>query len=67
MLRHAHRVLGHKDALTFRALHLQESGKSVWPPLDDTTPGVDNLMEDGTLLTSGQAFALSRSALLNAQ
>ncbi len=36
-------------------------------PLDDTTPGIDNLMEDGTVLTAGQAFALSRSALLVAQ
>ena len=40
------------------------SGATYDDPLDDTTPGVDNLMEDGTVLTTGQAFALSRSALL---
>ncbi|MBA3453649.1 MAG: hypothetical protein H0T42_11205 [Deltaproteobacteria bacterium] len=40
------------------------SGRTYPDPLDDTTPGADNLMEGGTLLTPHQAFALSRSALL---
>lgn len=33
-------------------------------PIDDTMPGANNLMENGTVLTPGQAFALTRSALL---
>ncbi len=40
------------------------SGRTYPDPLDDTIPGADNLMEGGTTLTAGQAFALSRSALL---
>ncbi len=40
------------------------SGKLYPDPIDDTSPGVPNLMEDGTTLTPGQIFALSRSALL---
>lgn len=40
------------------------SGRTYPDPLDDTTPGADNLMKGGTLLTPHQAFALSRSALL---
>jgi hypothetical protein len=40
------------------------SGTTYPDPLDDTTPGANNLMEGGTVLTPGQAFALSRSALL---
>jgi hypothetical protein len=33
-------------------------------PIDDTEPGRDNLMENGTALTPDQGFALRHSALL---
>ena len=61
------RVTAHEVAHFLALQHVQNrgiSGKTYPDPLDDTTPGVDNLMEDGTVLTPGQAFALSRSALL---
>jgi hypothetical protein len=61
------RVVSHEVAHFVALQHVQNrgvSGKTYPDPLDDTTPGVDNLMEDGTVLTPGQAFALSRSALL---
>ena len=40
------------------------SGDTYPDPLDDTTPGRGNLMEGGSTITADQAFALSRSALL---
>jgi hypothetical protein len=64
------RVTAHEVAHFMALQHVQNrgiSGRTYPDPLDDTTPGVDNLMEDGTLLTAGQTFALTRSALLVAQ
>jgi hypothetical protein len=61
------RVTAHEIAHFLALQHVQNRGISgrIYPdPLDDTTPGAGNLMEDGTLLTAGQTFALSRSALL---
>ena len=61
------RVVAHEVAHFLALQHVQNrgiSGRTYPDPLDDTTPGLDNLMEDGTTLTPGQAFALARSALL---
>jgi len=61
------RVTAHEVAHFLALQHVQNRGISgrLYPdPLDDTTPGAPNLMEDGTALTPGQSFALSRSALL---
>ncbi len=61
------RIAAHEAAHFLALQHVQNRGISgmTYPdPLDDTTPGTDNLMEDGTILTADQAFALSRSALL---
>ena len=61
------RVVAHEASHFLALQHLENRGVSgmTYPdPLDDTTPGANNLMEGGTLLTPGQAFALSRSALL---
>lgn len=61
------RVTAHEVAHFVALQHVQNrgiSGKTYPDPLDDTTPGADNLMEDGTVLTPHQAFAVSRSALL---
>lgn len=63
----AARVTAHEVSHFLALQHVRNvgvSGAFYDDPLDDTTPGVDNLMEDGTVLTAGQAFALSRSALL---
>lgn len=62
------RVTAHEVAHFLALQHVVNrgiSGQSYPDPLDDTAPGVDNLMEDGTVLTPGQTFALSRSALLS--
>ncbi len=64
------RVTAHEVAHFLALQHVQNrgvSGRTYQDPLDDTMPGVDNLMEDGTVLTAGQSFALSRSSLLVAQ
>lgn len=61
------RIVAHEAAHFLALQHVENrgvSGQRYPDPLDDTTPGVNNLMEDGTGLTPGQAFALSRSALL---
>jgi hypothetical protein len=61
------RITAHEVAHFLALQHVQNRGVSgmLYPdPLDDTTPGVDNLMEDGTVLTAGQGFAISRSAIL---
>jgi len=61
------RVTAHEVAHFLALQHVQNRGISgrLYPdPLDDTTPGAPNLMENGTVLTPGQSFALSRSALL---
>jgi hypothetical protein len=66
----AARVLAHEVSHFLALQHLENRGVSgtTYPdPLDDTTPGGDNLMEDGTLLTPDQIFALQRSALLVAR
>lgn len=60
-------VVAHEGSHFAALQHVENRGVSgaIYPdPLDDTTPGQDNLMEDGTVLTEDQAFALSRSALL---
>jgi len=60
-------VVAHEGSHFAALQHVENRGVSgaIYPdPLDDTTPGQDNLMEDGTALTDDQAFALSRSALL---
>lgn len=61
------RITAHEGGHFLGLQHVENrgiSGRTYPDPLDDTTPGVDNLMEGGTLLTPHQAFALSRSALL---
>ena len=61
------RVTAHEVAHFLALQHVQNvgiSGMRYPDPIDDTTPGAGNLMESGTTLTVGQAFALSRSALL---
>jgi hypothetical protein len=61
------RVFAHEVAHFLALSHVDNrgiSGMTYNDPLDDTVAGVDNLMESGTTLTPGQAFALSRSALL---
>ncbi|MBA3542075.1 MAG: hypothetical protein H0T79_20835 [Deltaproteobacteria bacterium] len=61
------RITAHEVAHFLALQHVENRGISgmTYPdPLADTMPGVDNLMEDGTTLTAGQSFALSRSALL---
>jgi len=61
------RITAHEVAHFLALQHVQNRGISgmTYPdPIDDTTPGVDNLMEDGTVVTAEQSFALTRSALL---
>ncbi len=61
------RVTAHEAAHFLALQHVQNvgvSGTRYPDPLDDTAPGMPNLMESGTQLTAGQAFALSRSSLL---
>ncbi len=61
------RVLVHEVCHFLALQHVENVGVSgdVYPdPLDDTAPGQGNLMEDGTAITEGQTFALTRSALL---
>lgn len=62
------RVLAHEVAHFMALQHVENfgmSGETYPDPLSDTEPGEDNLMEDGTVLTEEQVFALSRSALLS--
>ena len=61
------RITAHEAGHFMALQHVQNrgiSGRTYPDPLDDTTPGADNLMEGGTFLTAGQSFALSRSSLL---
>jgi hypothetical protein len=63
------RIVAHEGAHFLALQHVQNigiSGATYPDPLDDTSPGQGNLMEDGTSLTDDQAFALTRSALLTA-
>lgn len=60
-------TIAHELAHFLALQHVENRGLSgeVYPdPIDDTQSGTGNLMEGGTVLTEGQAFALSRSALL---
>ncbi len=64
------RVIAHEICHFVALQHVQNrgvSGRTYPDPIDDTTPGQNNLMESGTQLTAGQAFALSRSWLLQPQ
>ena len=66
----AARVVAHEGAHFLALQHVQNvgiSGMTYPDPLDDTMPGQGNLMENGTTLTSDQAFALTRSALLTVE
>lgn len=61
------RTLAHELCHFLALQHVVNKGVSgkVYPdPIDDTEPGTGNLMENGTKLTAGQIFALTRSALL---
>jgi hypothetical protein len=61
------RVVAHESSHFLALQHVENVGVSgtVYPdPLDDTEPGQRNLMENGTVLTDDQAFALARSNLL---
>ena len=64
------RVLAHEIAHFLALQHVTNRdtrGQVIADPIDDTLPGQGNLMENGTTLTPGQTFALSRSALLSAR
>lgn len=61
------RLVAHEVAHFLALQHVTNRGVSgmTYPdPIDDTEPGTDNLMTSGTVLTPGQGFALTRSALL---
>ncbi len=61
------RTFAHEVCHFMALQHVENKGVSgkIYPdPIDDTSPDVPNLMKDGTTLTPGQIFALSRSALL---
>jgi hypothetical protein len=63
-------VIAHETCHFLALQHVTNSGVSgmIYPdPLDDTQPGQNNLMQNGSMLTSDQGFALSRSALLTPQ
>lgn len=62
-------VIAHETSHFLALQHVTNrgvSGQTYADPLDDTQPGQDNLMQSGTVLTPDQGFALSRSALLQA-
>jgi hypothetical protein len=64
------RVIAHEAAHFLALQHVENrdtTGRVITDPIDDTMPGQGNLMENGTILTPGQAFALTRSALLRTQ
>ena len=64
------RVLAHEIAHFLALQHVTNRdtrGLLIEDPIDDTRPGQGNLMENGTTLTPGQTFALTRSALLSAR
>ena len=50
------RVFAHEAAHFHGLQNVENRGTSgsVYPPLDDTAPGQNNLMESGTLLTAAQ-------------
>ncbi len=61
------RVLAHEIAHFLALQHVTNRdtrGQVIEDPIEDTRPGQGNLMENGTTLTPGQVFALTRSALL---
>jgi hypothetical protein len=60
-------VVAHEVSHFLALQHVENVGASgmVYPdPIDDTQPRSGNLMEGGSVLTSGQAYALTRSPLL---
>lgn len=62
------RVVAHETAHFLGLQHVVNrgvSGKVYEDPIPDTSTTQPNLMEDGTTLTPGQAFVLSRSPLLS--
>ena len=62
------RVIAHETAHFLGLQHVENrgvSGKVYEDPIPDTSKARPNLMEDGTELTAGQAFVLSRSPLLS--
>jgi hypothetical protein len=64
------RVIAHETAHFMGLQHVENrgvSGKIYEDPIPDTSSTKPNLMEDGTELTEGQAFVLSRSPLLSVQ
>ncbi len=64
------RVLAHEIAHFLALQHVTNRdtrGQVIPDPIDDTSPGQGNLMENGNTLSPGQSFALQRSALLTAQ
>jgi len=61
------RIFAHEVSHFLGLQHLSNrsaSGKRYPGPISDAKLGENNLMEYGTVITPGQAFALSRSALL---
>jgi len=63
-------VIAHETSHFLALQHVTNAGISgmIYPdPLDDTQPGQNNLMQNGSVLTSDQGFSLSRSALLTTQ
>lgn len=64
------RVVAHETAHFLGLQHVENrgvSGKTYEDPIADTSVDQPNLMEDGTKLTPGQAFVLTRSPLLSTQ
>ena len=62
------RVVAHETAHFLGLQHVVNrgvSGKVYEDPIPDTSSTQPNLMEEGTTLTPGQAFVLSRSPLLS--
>jgi hypothetical protein len=66
----AGKTMAHEVAHYLGLRHLRTvnpDGTVVLDPIDDTSPGHDNLMENGTRLTPGQIEVLRRSPLLREQ
>ncbi len=64
------RIVSHELAHFIQLQHVENRdllGTVLPDPISDTEPGQGNLMEQGTLLTAGQSFALLRSSLLSVE